>query len=51
MKVTQATNVKRKFRQLNPLIASRVLYLNWLAERRKEKMQQSLDRTRNNGKK
>lgn len=50
MKVTQPKNVKRKFRQLNPLIASRVLYLNWLAERRKE-MQQSLDRTRNNGKK
>ena len=51
MKVTQATNVKRKFSQLNHLIAIRVLYLNWLAERRKEKMQQSLDRTRNNGKK
>lgn len=43
MKITQSTNVKRKYRHLNPLIASRVLYLNWLAERRKE-MLQNLDK-------
>lgn len=51
MKITQPKNAKRKYRHLNPLIASRVLYLNWLAERRKEKMQQNLDKARNNGKK
>lgn len=51
MKITQSKNVKKKYRQLNPLIASRVLYLNWLAERRKEKMQQNLDKVRDNGKK
>ena len=50
MKITQPKNAKRKYRHLNPLIASRVLYLNWLAERRKE-MQQNLDKVRNNGKK
>lgn len=51
MKITQSKNVKKKYRHLNPLIASRVLYLNWLAERRKEKMLQNLDKVRNNGKK
>lgn len=50
MKITQSKNVKKKYRHLNPLIASRVLYLNWLAERRKE-IQQNLDKVRNNGKK
>lgn len=50
MKITQAQNTQKRYRYLDSLIASKVLYLNWLAEREKE-MRQNLDKARNNGKK
>lgn len=48
MKITKS--ISRTYKYINPLIASNILYLNWLAEKRKE-AQQNNKKVRDNGKK
>lgn len=51
MRIAKSTG--KTYKYLNPLIASNILYLNWLAEQRKEEKKQlgKYQKVRNNGKK